>query len=74
MSRIKLDSAQRRELRELVDLGTEAAHADIWTRFGLTPDRAETLVWQDKARNRGPSDASGGPRPPSRSNHDLSKN
>lgn len=63
MSPIKLNPQQMRELRELADLGTEEAHADIWTRFGLTPGQAETLAWQAKVRNRGPSDASGGPRP-----------
>lgn len=51
-----------RELRQLVDLETEEADADIWTRFHLSRADAEILARQAETQNRGPSDASGGPR------------
>ena len=30
--------------RQLLDVGTEAALADLWTRYGLTPAQAATCL------------------------------
>lgn len=59
---IKLTAQELGELRQLVDLGTEGAVADIWTRFHLSPGEAEILARQAEIHNRGLSDMSGGPR------------
>lgn len=60
--RFDLTPQELRELRQLVDLETEEAFADIWTRFQLSPDEAHILARQAETQNRGLSDASGGPR------------
>jgi hypothetical protein len=60
--RSDLTPQEMRELRQLVDLETEEAFADIWTRFQLSPDEAHILARQAETQNRGLSDSSGGPR------------
>jgi hypothetical protein len=57
-----LTSQELRELRQLIDLETEEAIADIWTRFHLSPGEAQILARQAEIQNRGLSDSSGGPR------------
>ena len=60
--RSDLTPQELRELRQLVDLETEEADADIWTRFHLSRAEAGILARQAETQNRGPSDTSGGPR------------
>jgi hypothetical protein len=47
------------EIRQLLDLDTEEAREDLWSRFQLTPAEAQQMVFQSST-NRESSVHSGG--------------